>query len=265
MLGLASVAGAALLVLAWAGIRAGEALAARLADPVTVAVWGAGLESADAAAARAEEILRQAPGVTAVRVLEPAAGDVDLAELMGAPATGAEEVRLLGVAASGAAAGERAGASLAGHGLAVRIDDHAWPGSPSLRRAAIVGGAAAAALIVLAVAVAAASGLAVRRDMKAHRELVELIRLCGATDRFIGGLFRRRAIGLAFWACIAGAAAGVVAVAAWARFGQGSPLDLVRPLTPLDLAFAIAWLLLALALAAAGSAAACRAVLKTAP
>src|SRR5579863_4733227 len=55
--------------------RTAGGLAPRLAGDETVVVWSRGLESADAAAARASERLAGVAGVSSVRWLDPAPSD----------------------------------------------------------------------------------------------------------------------------------------------------------------------------------------------
>ncbi|HLZ82437.1 MAG TPA: hypothetical protein VKQ54_02645, partial [Caulobacteraceae bacterium] len=93
------------LVAASAAVRAAAVWSPRLAGTVTVAVAGAGLESAEAAAARATEILAGAPGVARIWVLDPDPGDAVAGRVMGLGGTApsGDPPRLLAATLTGGA------------------------------------------------------------------------------------------------------------------------------------------------------------------
>ncbi len=247
--------------------RSSQALSERLRDDATVAVWGSGLESADAAAARAEEALGGATDVKSVRLLDPTPSDAMVARLMGAPAVDPAEFRLIALDTPPGAklSAGNLRAALAGAGVAGRVDDHAWGDSPILRTAALAIGVAAVTLTLVMSLAAVAISQGMRRDMMARGRTVELLRLSGATDDFITRLFFGPMVWGSFWAASLGVAAAALAVAAWTRWGAGSPLDALRPVLRADIAWALPWPLLILAIAFPGSWLTGRAVLKTAP
>jgi cell division protein FtsX len=217
---LSFLAGLELIAFAAAG-RAVVAWSPRLAGSVTVAVVGGGLESADAAAARATEILAWSPGVVKIDVLDPAPGDslAGMAMGLGPAVPGADPPRLLAATFSGGGGGSAATLVrvLRRENLAAAIDDHGvWTG-PLERTAAALAAVAAALLLVLLVIVwtlsAASAGAAFRRREDRALLLVHL----GATDQAIVGPFRSRAVGAtALGALIgAGAAAALGAAMIW--------------------------------------------------
>src|SRR5579859_3129083 len=209
------------LVATTAAIRTAAAWSPRLAGSATVAVSGGGLESTEAAAARATEILARAPGVARIWVLDPDPGDALAARVMGVggAAPGGDPPRLLAATFTG---GDGVSATalaqdLRRESVVAAVDDHGvWTGP--LERMAVVAAATAAAslllLIVLVWALAAASaGGAVRR----HSARVSLLLHLGATDGMILGPVRARAVGAAALGALigAGAAAALAAAAIW--------------------------------------------------
>jgi cell division transport system permease protein len=261
---LLTFAAALATIAAAAAARSAETLSARLGDDATIAVWGAGLESADAAAARAQEVLTGVPGVKSARALDPASGDALIAQLMGATAVNPDQVRLVAVDfASGApVAAGRLVSALGASQIEAKVDDHSWPASPTLDAAAgAVGGGLILILLVL-LGVGLAVSWAMKRDMAERHPLVELLRLSGAADPFIAKLFRGPVNWAAFWAASLGVAAAAVATGAWIRYGGVSPLDALKPVLRIDIAWALPWPLAVLAIAALGSWLAGRAALK---
>jgi cell division protein FtsX len=209
------------LVAATAAIRAAIAWSPRLAGSATVAVSGGGLESAEAAAARATEILARSPEVARISVLDPDPADAIAGRIMGlAGATpGGEPPRLLattfvgGDSASAAALAQ----DLRRENVAAAVDDHGvWTG-PIERTAVLVSAAAGGLLLVMIALVwglaAASAGAAVGRRADRVRLLLHL----GATDGMILGPFRARAVGAAALGALigTGAAAALAAVAIW--------------------------------------------------
>src|SRR5258708_23454899 len=139
--------GISVLILDAAGIRPAGDLAPRLTGAVTVVVWAQALESAEAAQARAAEIIATVPGAGAVTLFDPAPGDSSVARLAGVPASASSDARLLAVEAHGEAQGlaDRVEQGLSAQGLAARAADHSWKESPAARTAALIPAAGALA------------------------------------------------------------------------------------------------------------------------
>jgi cell division protein FtsX len=247
--------------------RTFQAWPARLAGSVTVVATGGGIESADAAAARVAEILGRTPGVSRVRVLDPAPEDALAARIMGASSGGGPTVdepdlpqptpRLLNVVFSPGSSLSARGLTkiLADQGPRVTMDDHGlWSGP--LERAALVAAAAAAMLLVVLLwGVWSLVAGGVGRAFGRHAERLTLLTHLGAAEPVLGGPFRR---GLTL-ATTVGAALGVFAAAgagalliwspeaAIALAGRGVQLP---PIEPFDLAAGLAWLPVAVAVGA---------------
>ncbi len=255
---------ASLIVIAGVAALGGAAeWRGRLAGSTTAVVAAAGLESADAAAARAAEALGATAGVARAWALDATDLDPAIARLIGGAAGGRlVAVRFKAGAAPAAAALAHA---LEADGLKAAIDDHRPLTSPVLRAAALAALAAVASLAAIAAAVGAIAAAATRRRLAARRETVALLRLAGADDGLIGGLFAARSAKAAAWAGAAGAAGAALAVAAW-RTSGGSPLSRgAFPFAWADLAAAAPWPAIAALAGAAAAALAVRAALKSAP
>lgn len=256
-----SVAASLMLIGVAAAGRAGEAWRGRLVGSATVVVRATGLESADAAAARATEALQAMTGVARAWPLDAAPSDRWIARLADPDSPLGGEPRLVAVAfkpASAAGAAEISRA-LRADGLDARVDDHGPCTSPVLRAAGLAGLVAAALMAALMVSLAALARVATRRRLAAQREIVDLLRLAGARDGFIGRLFWTRAAAAAALAGAIGAVVAMVAAAAWRLWRPGS-----APSLGADFA-AAAWPLVAASIGAVCAGRAVTAHLKGAP
>jgi len=230
----------------------------------TLADWDRSLTSsltleipADASAARIEmtvALLRQTPGIAAVRLLEPAETARLLEPWLGtaAPIDTLPLPRLVDLRIDPAAAVDFATLEQRLESIApgARLDDHRlWLGRLRAFAArietvitAVVG--AAVLLLVLLAAVAARTGFAL------HRAQIELLRLLGATDRDITRQFQRQALWLALIGGCGGAIAAAATLVALARAGRAVALPL--PFVARGLADWRLWALLIAAVPAAG-------------
>lgn len=262
-----SLVASLLIVGAVAAGRGAEDWRGRLAGSATVVVRAAGLESPDAAAARAAEALGAVNGVARSWPLEAAAADPAIARLVdGKPGAGTG-VRLVAVqfkAGSwpGPAALSRV---LAADGLNVGVDDHRPWTSPVLRAAALAALTAALLLAAIVVGVGVAAAWATGKRLAAQRQLVDLLRLSGAADGFVGRLFVTRAAATAAWAGAAGALAAALIMATWRLSGESAIAGLLPSPAWADLAADAPWPLAAALVGATGAWLAVRAALKRAP
>ncbi len=202
-----------------AAARAAEGVAGRLTGDETVVVWAHGLESADAAAARASEILAKVQRVDQARWLDPDPGDRLVAAALGAPGGRNADVRLISVTAPGGGRplADRIVQALAAQDLPARAANRslkAGAGSAQI--------AAAAAVLVPLLAIlsfAAVCWIEARREMGRGHAVIDLMRASGANEGFIVGEVRRRVSGLAFVATLWGASGAMVAAAFASRRG----------------------------------------------
>jgi len=103
---------------------------------------------------------------------------------------------------------------------------------------------------------------ATRRRFAAHRDLVDLLRLVGADDGFVGGMFAARSATTAAWAGAAGAAAAMLVVAAWRLTGESHPLNSILRFDWVDLAASAPWPFIAALVGAVAAGLTTRAALK---
>lgn len=222
-------------------------------------VSGLGLESPDAAAARAAETLASAPGVARAWVLDPDPADTVIASLMAGrlPAIEPPPVRLVAVTLTPGAALSAAGLQtrLRAEGLAASADDHRPWTSRLWRGAGLAGLCVFGAWMVVMLAAYALLRLAARRCLAGQRSVVSILYRTGASESFIVALVRARLGTRAAWAAFAGAGAGVLAVAAWRSAANPG-------IAWTDLAAALPWPLVAVATAAGAATLATRSVLK---
>jgi cell division protein FtsX len=241
------------LIVDAAALRTVGAVGPRLAGQATVVVWSHGLESADAAAARAGEIIAALPGVRSVAPLEPASSDALFGRLLGAPSGAGGEQRLLAVEVSGEQVDRAAGleSALAAQGIPARAADHDWKASAPARTTAAIVAAGAFIPVAAVIAFAIAGAMAAGREMARAAGVIEMMRIAGASDGYLSRLVRGRVASLALTSALWAAAAGLIAAAAVARTSLAEPLGgLTRAdlLSPWPLIVPCAWL----AAAAAG-------------
>ncbi len=219
--------------------RAAHGWRTQLSGSATVLVSPRGEETADGAAARAAEALAGVKGVTEAAALEPEKAKALLQPWLGKdgvlddlPIPRLVSVDLDPKAPASVAAMAQALKAAAVDGV---IDDHSLWLKDVLRAGAI---ARAFALGVAALMVAAAAAVivfATRAGLAARGDLVSVLHLAGAEDRFIAGLFLARFARMAAQAGLIGALAAA-AIAASARLaGGGAGLTPVLPLAWSDL------------------------------
>jgi hypothetical protein len=239
----------AVMAMAWlsADLRARPALLSRLGGGATIAILAprtpGDLESLDAAAWRAREILATAPGVASARVLEPAAGDEAIAAAMGA---GRAPSRLiaLGFAPGAASAtiptmGALIGA-LSREGLAGAGDDHNPVTGPVERALTLDIAGLALAGIVLCGVLAGLVGAMIHTRAGRMAARITLLSGLGMTDP---DLLMRLLAPVVLNAGLASITGGVTALAIMGLAAPSLPgLELVTPAPgAVDLLRAAAW------------------------
>jgi cell division transport system permease protein len=204
-----------------------------LGSAATVQVRPKPGETGGTAAASAAETLAGLPGVTeaealdrqaAEKLLEPWLGKGNIPDDLPIPHLVTVELDPHHPATAAAM-----NAALTAAGLDATVDDHSrWMRDVGAAGAAVRGAAVAAALL-LAGAAGAAVAFATRAGLAARRDVVEVLHLAGAKDRYIAGLFQRR---FALLAARSGAYGALVAaaLAALARALGGS--DGFTPVLP---------------------------------
>ena len=222
-----------------AGDRAAQGWRRDLAASATVQVRPSGGQTPSEAAARAAEALAGVAGVTeaqvldreeAERLLEPWLGRGNIPDDLPLP-------RLVAVDLDPArpATPEALKAALVAAGVDADLDDHSrWMTEVERAGAAVRAGALFACLLTAAAA-AAVIAFATRAGLAARRDVVEVLHLSGAHDRFVAGLFQRRFAGLAARAGVCGALAAAGAGAAPIALSGEQGFAPVLPLEWLDL------------------------------
>jgi len=220
--------------------RAASGWRTQLSGSATVLVRARGDETADGAAARAAEVLAGVKGVTEADALEP-----EKAKALLEPWLGHDGVlddlpipRLVSVDLD-----PRAPASVDAMDKALKaaevdatIDDHSLWLKEVLRAGTMARAAAISVAALVAAAAAAVIVFATRAGLAARRDLVSVLHLAGAEDRFIAGLFQARFARMAALAGLFGAVGAAMIAAAARLFGGGAGLTPVLPLAWLDLA-----------------------------
>jgi len=190
-------------------------------------------ETSAEAAARGAEALAGVKGVVearaldraaAVKLLEPWLGkgavpdDLPIPELVTADLDPAHPANAAALSAA-----------LAQAGVDGSVDDHGRWLADVERTALTVRFGAIGAALALAAAAAASIGFATRAGLQARREVVEVLHLAGAEDRFIAALFQNRFARLSAWAGLQGTA---LAAALWSLLRLFAPGDGFSPLLP---------------------------------
>jgi len=232
---LACVTGLAVI----AADRAASGWSRQLSSEVTVIVRGGAGLTPDAAAAAAAETLAGVPGVSEARALEarkaydlvrPWIGDV--AEVEELPVPRLVAVSLDRKRPPDAATLRR---SLKAQGLDAIVDDHSLWLKDVRRAAGIARGLAAVVFLLVAAAAGAVAASATRAGLAAQRPVVEVLRLAGAEEGFIAGLFQARFARAAALAGTIGAAAAALTGAALRLAGGGEGLTPALPFAWVDL------------------------------
>lgn len=216
--------------------RAASGWASQLGGEATVIVRPRRGETPDAAAARAAEVLAGVKGVSEARALEPRkAYDLirpwlgDVSDLEDLPVPRLVTVSLDSQAPADAA---RLARALKGQDVDASVDDHSLWINDIRRSAGLARGLGLGVFLLIAGAAGAVIAFATQAGLAARSDVVEVLHLSGAADRYIAGLFQRRFARLALLGGIIGAG-GAAAVGAALRMAGGA-----QGLTP---ALPVAW------------------------
>ena len=177
----------------WA-VRLVSTMGPRFGGDITVAVWAGGLESPDAAGARAAEVIAETPGVTRVTTLEPARTDLWLGALMGGNRVGKTAPRLLmvGTLRKGWASPSNVAGRLRKDGFDAAAEGHVGGvGHTATMYEICALGAGALTLMLLAVFFLACFMMGQGAIARDERRAALMIRL-GARPSLIGALETRR-------------------------------------------------------------------------
>ena len=223
--------------------RAASGWRRELGASATVQVRPKAGETGSEAAARAAEALAGVPGVQEAQALDRAAAEKLLEPWLGKgnipddlPIPHLVTVELDPAHPANAAA---LTAALDAEGLDATVDDHSrWMKDVEASGAAVRGIGSIGAVLVAAAA-GAVIAFATRAGLAARRDVVEVLHLSGARDRFIAGLLQRRFAFLAARAGGYGALAAVVLAALARSLGGSNGFTPALPLAWTDLLAAV--------------------------
>jgi cell division transport system permease protein len=232
---LASITGLGAL----AANRAAHGWTSQLQGSATVVVRASGIESADAAAARAAEALSGVKGVTEARAMEK-----DKAEALLEPWLGKGVItddlpvpRLVTVTLDKKAPATAAAmtSALGAAGVDATVDDHHLWIADIERSAAVARWTALAVFLLIAAAAGAVIAFATRAGIAAHHDTIEVLHLSGASRAWITNLFQLRFARTAALAGLLGAGAAAIIGAVARLAGGGEGLTPVLPVAWSDL------------------------------
>jgi cell division transport system permease protein len=241
-------------IAALASDRAASGWRRELGASATVQVRPKAGETPSEAAARAAEALAGARGVTEARAL-----DREAAEKLLEPWLGAGNIpddlplpRLVTVDLDPRHPADAAtlNQALTAAGVDATVDDHSRWIEDVRRTGDIARGAALGALLLFALSAAAMIAFATRATLQGRRDVVEVLHLAGAEDRFVAGLVQRRFALLAGEAGAIGAVLAAMLAAAMKLLGGENGLTPVLPLAWFDLLAVLPCPLLAAGVAA---------------
>lgn len=237
--------------------RAARGWIGQLSGEATVIVRPKRGETPDAAAARAAEALAGAPGVSEARALEPQkAYDLirpwlgDISDLEDLPVPRLVTVTLDPKAPADA---RRLAQALKAQDVDASVDDHSVWIRDIERSANLARGLGAGVFALIALAAGAAIAFATQAGLAARKDVVEVLHLSGAEDRYIAGLFQLKFARMAVVGGVIGAAAAAAVGAALRIAGGAEGVTPVLPVAWGDLAVVLVCPLVA-ALVAAGAA-----------
>jgi cell division transport system permease protein len=241
-------------IAALASDRAASGWWRELGASATVQVRPKGGETPSEAAAKAAEALAGVKGVTEARAL-----DREAAEKLLEPWLGKGNIpddlplpRLVTVDLDPRQPADAAtlNQALTAAGVDATVDDHSRWIEDVRRTGDIARGVALGALLLFALSAAAMIAFATRATLQARQDVVEVLHLAGAEDRFVAGLVQRRFALLAGEAGAIGAVLAAVLAAAMKLLGGENGLTPVLPLAWLDLLMVLPCPLLAAGVAA---------------
>ncbi len=255
-------------VAALASDRAASGWRRELGASATVQVRPKAGETPSEAADRAAEALAGAKGVAEARALDREAAERLLEPWLGKgnipddlPLPRLVVVDLDRQHPADAAALNQA---LSAAGVDASVDDHGRWIADVRRTGDIARAAALGALLLFAMTAGAVIAFATRATLQTQRDVVEVLHLAGAQDRFVVKLVRRRFAILAGQAGLFGAATAAALAALMKLFGGENGLTPVLPLAWIDLLAVLPCPLLAAAVAAIAVRRAAMSILKAA-
>ena len=188
--------------------RLASDLAPRLRGQVTVVVWGHGLESADAAAARAAELLNSQPGIHRVEVLEGDERDALIGAVVDGPSHGPEAPRLISMDAP--QQNDKILGMLARHRLSATINDRRGTGGILETKTWTIAGLGLVLSFFLIGGFVATCFVAGLAEIRSGTPRIELMMRLGAEPSLIEVIVSRGLVGGVFGGAIFGASCAIL-------------------------------------------------------
>ncbi|HYG28360.1 MAG TPA: ABC transporter permease [Caulobacteraceae bacterium] len=221
--------------------RAASGWTSQLQGSATVVVRPRGVESVDAAAAKAAEALAGVKGVAEARALEKDKAEALLEPWIGREALSADlpVPRLVTVDLDRSTPPTTAAleGALRAAGVDATVDDHRLWIADIERAAGTVRWAMLAIFALIALAAAAVIAFATRAGLAAHHDTIEVLHLYGAQPSFISRLFELRFAAVAAVAGLLGASLAAIIGATIRLVGGGEGITPVLPVAWSDLAW----------------------------
>ena len=213
------------VIAALAADRAAQGWARQLSGSATVQVRPVGGETGAEAAARAAEAVAGVRGVSEARAMDRKSAEALLEPWLGKGNIPADlplpQLVTVELAPDHPATSADLNRALAAAHLDATVDDHSRWMADVRTSGDIVRLSAAVACLLIATAAGSVVAFATRQGLAARRDVVEVLHLCGAEDRFVAQLFQMRFAALATRAAAYGALAAA-AVGAILRLTGGS-------------------------------------------
>jgi cell division transport system permease protein len=236
--------------------RAAHGWRAQLTGSATVLVRPSGTETADAAAARAAEALSGVKGVVEADALEKEKAEALLAPWLGRDVLAdlpTPRLVTIELDPKAPATADAMGKALEAAGVDATVDDHTLWLKDVLRAGALARSAGIATAVLVAAAAAAVIAFATRAGLAARGDLVGVLHLAGAEDRFIADLFQARFARMAAQAGLIGAGAAAILAGLARLVGGGQGLTPILPVAWSDLLAIVPCPLIAALIAAAAA------------
>jgi cell division transport system permease protein len=219
--------------------RAAQGWGRQLKSSATVIVRATISQVPDAVADQAVQVLVQLPGVRSAKVQDKSETEALLAPWLGQDSV-LEDLpvpRLVNIQldALKPASAKAMAAALKSAGIDVTVDDHTLWMKDIGRAGDVARALALASFALMALSAAAVITFATRAGMVMRHQIVELLHLTGAEDRFIAELFQTRFASMGFVAGLLGAAAAAGLAAVVRTMGGAEGLTPILPIAWSDL------------------------------
>ncbi len=219
--------------------RAAQGWGRQLTGSATVIVRSTISQVPDAVADQAMQVIKRVPGVESATVQDKAEAEALLAPWLGQDSVLQDlplpRLVVVQLDPKSPATAETMSAALKAAGVDATVDDHTLWMKDIGRAGDLARALAIAIFILMALSAAAVITFATRAGMAMRHQIVELLHLTGAEDRFIADLFQTRFASMAFFAGLGGALAAAALAATLRTMGGAEGLTPALPIAWTDL------------------------------